>query len=71
MFSTSTEGEMFTGTFCARCAHAYAGDQLCDEAAVIVWGAPAPAFLRRVEMGPTNPVGVTCDRFTVATDAAL
>jgi hypothetical protein len=63
MFSNSTEGDMFTAARCSRCIHAYEGDQLCDEAAVILLGEDPPDFLRRVPLTPANPVGVECDRF--------
>jgi len=63
MFSNSTEGDMFTGAWCARCRHAYEGDQLCDEAAVILFDLEPPDFLVRVPPSNANPVGVVCERF--------
>lgn len=63
MFSNSTDGDMFTSAWCARCRFAYEGDQLCDEAAAILFGNPPPAFLRRVTPSQENPVGMVCDRF--------
>jgi len=62
MFSNSTEGTMFTGRWCARCRFAYLGN-LCDEAAMILFGEDPPEFLRRVESTAADPTGVVCDRF--------
>ncbi len=63
MFSNSTEGEMFTREWCSNCIHAFDGDQLCDEAAVILSGEEPPAFLVRTTPSRENPVGVTCELF--------
>lgn len=71
MFSNGTEGDMFTGAWCAHCRFAYRGDeqisetapQLCDEASPILWDGPPPGFLRRVKPTPRDPTGVVCDRF--------
>lgn len=62
MFSNSTDGEMFTRAYCARCRYAYEGDQFCDEAAGVFWDDP-PEFLVRVPLSDANPVGVECRRF--------
>jgi hypothetical protein len=65
MFSNSTEGGMFTAKWCARCRFAFEGRELCDEAAVILFGQDPPTFLRRVEPTAADPTGVVCDRFEV------
>ena len=65
MFSNSTDGDLFTGAFCARCRFAYdpgGTDELCDEASVILWGEDPPDFLVRVPLSEDNPVGVICTR---------
>lgn len=69
MFSNSTEGALFTGAWCSRCEYAYEGDQLCEEAAVILFGEDPPDFLVRVEATEDNPVGVECREFWPAGSA--
>jgi len=58
---------MFTRAFCERCRFAYEGDQLCDEAAVILFGEDPPDFLVRVPTSRENPIGVVCERFEAGT----
>jgi hypothetical protein len=63
MFSNSTEGDMFTRAWCARCVHAYEGYDLCDEAAGMYAGEDPPAFLTYTAATRENPLGVDCGRF--------
>lgn len=63
-FSNGTEVDMFRGQWCDQCALREPGEQDCEEFGLGVAMGEWPELLKSAPVSPSNPLGLTCSKFT-------